>query len=155
MPDTPQPAAAPAGRSRLEAAAAYTRPILGGITVLAAVFAVLAAFFLYRLASSGLRMTLGPVVAWLAACAVACSYAGLSRRSGRELQLSEAERLRFRLLGLGGTLGLLTTLLGFVLPLTTYSSVFAGGLKEWRQNPSALAVTGLALFGGLALMFAS
>jgi hypothetical protein len=156
MPDTPQPAGRPEGRSRLEAAAGFSRQILAGITALAAVFAVLAAFFLYRLISSGLRLTLGPVVAWLAACAVAASYAGFSRWSAREgAQMTEAERLRFRLLALGGTIGLLTTFLGFVLPFTTYASVFAGGMKEWRQNPAALAVTGLAMFGGLVLMFVS
>jgi hypothetical protein len=156
MTETPQPGASPPGRSRLEAAAAFRRELLTGVLVLAGAFAVLAAFFLYRLVAANLRMTLGPLTGWLAACACACAYVALSRKSERDgAQLSDAEDLRLRLLGLGGGLGLLTTLFGFVLPFTTYHAVFSGGLKEWRANPWALGLTGLALFGGLVLMFVS
>ncbi|MHB1422326.1 MAG: Gldg family protein [Gemmataceae bacterium] len=74
----------------------------------------------------------------------------------------EADRLRMiALLVLGGA-GLLTALLGFVLPfsstpltVTDYHGIFAGGVSKWheRENAAALLRCGAALIGGLVVMF--
>lgn len=68
--------------------------------------------------------------------------------------LAEGDQMRVLLLIGCGVLGLATVLLGLTLPFTSpYKEVFGGPIKEWRQNPALLAKVGLALFGGLALMF--
>ncbi len=59
------------------------------------------------------------------------------------------------LLVLGGVAGFLTTLLGLILPMTRYASIFGGGLKEWSKNPWTVWLCALAVFGGLGLMFIS
>ncbi|MFM7148422.1 MAG: Gldg family protein, partial [Gemmataceae bacterium] len=64
-------------------------------------------------------------------------------------------RIRLELLLLGGSLGLATTLFGFLLPITTYREKLAAGLDSWRENPSALLWPGFAVLGGLGLTFAS
>ena len=73
-----------------------------------------------------------------------------------------ADRLRVTALLVLGGVGLLTALLGLVLPfssppfsLTNYPDIFAGGVREWRKRENAWAVTRLvaALLGGLVLMF--
>src|SRR4051812_18748917 len=72
-----------------------------------------------------------------------------------EDEASQAAKLRLELMLLGGLIGLATTLLGFILPFTYYSAEISAGLESWRQNPRAIVWTSLAIFGGLALMFAS
>jgi hypothetical protein len=68
---------------------------------------------------------------------------------------SAADQLRVLILIVTGAVGLFTAMLGLALALTEpYSAVFARGLQAWRENPRALIVCGLALFGGLGLMFA-
>src|SRR5262249_30978857 len=91
------------------------------------------------------------LVVWLVVQVVA--FIDLSQPS--EDEASQAGKLRLEMMVLGGLLGLATTLLGFVLPLTLYRAEIGAGLESWRQNPRALVWTALALFGGLALMFAS
>jgi hypothetical protein len=99
-----------------------------------------------------------PVFAWGVAVSLvtlghAAYFLFFMEGEGRPGQMTQTERFRACLVSLGGLLGALTALLGFVLPFTNYSEVFTGDLKVWRQNPRALAVTGLALFGGLTLIF--
>src|SRR6185437_8759435 len=74
----------------------------------------------------------------------------------------EADRLRITLLIVLGLLGLLTALLGLALPfasppfsMTDYRDIFAGGIRKWRERDNARALTwcGIALMGGLAIMF--
>ncbi len=74
----------------------------------------------------------------------------------------EADRLRVTVLIVLGGVGLLTALLGLLLPfasppfaLTNYPDIFAGGVRKWRERDNALALTrcGAALLGGLVLMF--
>src|SRR5579884_1549809 len=73
-----------------------------------------------------------------------------------------ADRLRETILLVLAGVGLLTALLGLVLPfssqpfsLTNYPEIFAGGVRKWRERENAWAVTRLAaaLLGGLILMF--
>src|SRR5262249_37679689 len=72
-----------------------------------------------------------------------------------EDEAAQAAKLRLELMVLGGLVGLATALLGFVLPFTVYREQLGAGLDSWRKNPAALIWSGLATFGGLALMFAS
>ncbi|HTU88930.1 MAG TPA: Gldg family protein [Gemmataceae bacterium] len=74
----------------------------------------------------------------------------------------QADRLRETVLFVLAGVGLLTALLGLLLPfssppfsLTNYPDIFAGGVRKWRERDNALAVTRLvaALLGGLILMF--
>jgi hypothetical protein len=74
----------------------------------------------------------------------------------------EADRLRILTLILLGGAGLLTAILGFVLPfcsspltVTDYWSIFAGGVGKWREreNVAPLIRCASALIGGLVLMF--
>jgi hypothetical protein len=73
-----------------------------------------------------------------------------------------ADRLRVTVLLVLAGVGLLTALLGLMLPfasapfsLTNYPEIFEGGLRKWRERENAWAVTRLvaALLGGLVLMF--
>jgi hypothetical protein len=73
-----------------------------------------------------------------------------------------ADRLRETVLLVLAGVGLLTALLGLVLPfssqpfsLTDYPDLFAGGIRKWRERENAWAVTRVvaALLGGLVLMF--
>jgi hypothetical protein len=72
------------------------------------------------------------------------------------------DRLRLMVLIVLGGVGLLTALLGLLLPfssspysVTDYSEIFRGGVAKWREraNAWALARCGAALLGGLILMF--
>jgi hypothetical protein len=63
--------------------------------------------------------------------------------------------LRLTLMSIGGVVGLLTLILGFVLPLTTYSAPLAKGLDQWRKDWDAVVWPALAVFGSLVLMFVS
>ncbi len=73
-----------------------------------------------------------------------------------------ADRLRVTVLLVLGGVGLLTALLGLLLPfssqpfsLTNYPEIFSGGVRKWRERENAWAVTRVvaALLGGLVLMF--
>lgn len=75
---------------------------------------------------------------------------------------NRADRLRTIVLLVLGGVGLLTALLGLVLPfsaqpfsVTDYREIFSGGVAKWREraNAWALARCGAALIGGLVLMF--
>ena len=75
---------------------------------------------------------------------------------------AEADNLRITFLVVLGGVGLLTALLGLLLPfssppfsMTDYREIFSGGAKKWREreNAWALARCGAALIGGLVLMF--
>jgi hypothetical protein len=74
----------------------------------------------------------------------------------------EADRLRILALVVLGGAGLLTALLGFVLPfsaspftVTDYRDIFAGGVRKWRERENIwpLIRCVAALIGGLVLMF--
>jgi hypothetical protein len=74
----------------------------------------------------------------------------------------EADRLRVTVLIVLAGVGLLTALLGLMLPfssppfsVTNYPEIFEGGVRKWRERDNAGAVTRLvaALLGGLVLMF--
>jgi hypothetical protein len=74
----------------------------------------------------------------------------------------QADRLRVAVLIVLGGAGLLTALLGLMLPfssppfsVTNYPDIFEGGVRKWRERENAWAVTRLvgALLGGLVLMF--
>jgi hypothetical protein len=69
--------------------------------------------------------------------------------------LTEADHLRFLLLSVGGLFGFLTAFLGLALPLTRYRDIFTAPLKEWAKNPLQVWGVAAALFGGLAVLFAS
>ncbi|MGH7224077.1 MAG: Gldg family protein, partial [Gemmataceae bacterium] len=75
---------------------------------------------------------------------------------------AEADRLRILTLVVLGGAGLLAALLGLVLPfctrpftITDYGSIFAGGVRKWREreNVGPLIRCAAALIGGLVLMF--
>ena len=59
------------------------------------------------------------------------------------------------LLVLGGAVGFATTLLGLILPVTRYASVFGGGLQVWSKNRWTVGLCAAAVLGGLGLMFVS
>jgi hypothetical protein len=74
----------------------------------------------------------------------------------------QADQLRICVLVVLGGSGLLTAVLGIVLPfaqpplaMTDYPKIFEGGLSSWRQPGNAWALTRMAaaLIGGLVLMF--
>jgi hypothetical protein len=63
---------------------------------------------------------------------------------------------RLMILTIGGCTGLATVLLlGLALPYFEWWNVFIGGVESWRKEWWRIGITMLALFGGLALMFAS
>jgi ABC-type uncharacterized transport system len=70
-------------------------------------------------------------------------------------QARESVYLRVLVMSIGCAVGFITLLLGFVLPLTVYSSTIAKGLEAWRENWPAVVWPGLAIFGSLVLMFAT
>src|SRR5207249_7648400 len=67
-----------------------------------------------------------------------------------------ADATRLMVLTIGGLSGLVTVLLiGLTLPYFEWWNVFVGGVESWRKEWWRVGITMLALFGGLALMFAS
>jgi hypothetical protein len=73
-----------------------------------------------------------------------------------------ADRLRITVLLVLGGVGLLTALLGLLLPFSSspftiidYREIFAGGVRKWRERENAWALTRCvaAILGGLILMF--
>src|SRR5262249_30348679 len=83
---------------------------------------------------------------------VTLGTAGLSALLATQ-PLNRTERARVLVLTLLGGYGLLTALLGILLPFYEYSTVFAGGIKEWRDKPGPLLWCLAAVVGGLVLMF--
>jgi hypothetical protein len=67
-----------------------------------------------------------------------------------------ADATRLMVLTIGGLSGLVTVLLiGLALPYFEWWNIFVGGVESWRKEWWRIGITMLALFGGLALMFAS
>jgi hypothetical protein len=132
----------------------YSRHINIALLVLGAVFAIVPIYLAIR--AGGVQAALGPVFVWGVVIALVSLIAGLigfgSMTQGRA---TEADKIRVLLLSAGGLLGLVTALLGFVLPFTDYKEDLSGGLTSWRAHPGALIWPGLALVGGFGLMFAS
>jgi hypothetical protein len=96
-----------------------------------------------------------PVIVWGAALSLALLLTGLLyltlSPSGR---ITEGDRLRVVALTTLVVSGVVTTVLGLVLPFTAaYHAVLGGGLTQWRENWPVLLKIGLPLFGGLVLMF--
>ena len=153
MTDRPAPAGTDRGTNRLDDLARHGGAVSAGVGAGGVLFLL---YCLWRVVRLGFSSALGPVFAWALACAAVAGYVATARWVvRRDERTTEGERLRFRLLVLGGGLGLLTALLGLALPFTTYYETFSGGLKQWRENPAALVWTAAALFGGLTLTFVS
>jgi hypothetical protein len=138
-------------RSPLEALVPYRQQITWALVVVAALLIVYPLVLLTRDGVSG--ATGQPRFYWLVALFVIAAAGAVFNATIQ--QLSELEIVRALLLGLGGLVGFATFAFGLVLPWTTYQSVFAGGVSKWRGEPRALVWTGLAVLGGLVLMFAS
>src|SRR5947209_2626590 len=155
MDDTQgRPGTAPAGPSALEKLVPYRRQFSYALLGLALVGAVLLVVMLAR--SGAVAALSSPVFYWGLFSTLTLVVVGvLGLTLTPEGGVSEAEQLRMLLLVLGGALGLFSALLGLLLPFLEYRALFAGGAREWRREPRALVWTGLALFGGLILMFVS
>jgi ABC-type uncharacterized transport system len=134
--------------------AKYHQEIGYGLFGLAALFAILP---VYLLIQHGWPGAMGPLFTWGVLTATASLIAAVaSVTRSPDAKLSEVDKVRLLLLALGGTLGLLTALLGLTLPFfLPYSAVFAGGVAEWRKNPGVVFGVAAAVVGGLALTFAS
>jgi hypothetical protein len=141
-----------AGRPQgLEALVPYRQQFTYALVVVAALLLV---YPLVLLAREGVTGATGnPRFYWLVALFVIAA-AGAAFNAAYQ-GLSEVEKLRALLMGLGGAAGFATVVFGLALPWTTYREVFGGGVSEWRANPWPLTWTALAVLGGLALMFAS
>jgi hypothetical protein len=148
-PTTPTPARG------FEALAVYHRQIP---LIVLGVGVLLAAIPLANFAVNDWSFKAPAVFIWGAALCVFVMIAGIAAsvpRPGPVDLRAEADRLRILFLALAGGVGFATALLGLLLPFTdAYREKFAGGLEVWRQNPWILVRCGVALFGGLALMFA-
>lgn len=104
------------------------------------------------------------VFIWGAALSLLVVSAGLWNLMGeaRGNPRDEVDRLRVIVLVVLAGVGLLTALLGLLLPfssppfsVTNYPDIFEGGVGKWRERDNAWAVTRLvaALLGGLILLF--
>jgi len=143
-----------AGRTGLAAwTAPARRPLLGNVLLGAA--AVLFVIPIVALANYDWDFV-WPVVLWGGVLSFTALFGGLWARIG-EPGTEEEHRAFLRLLGLalGGVAGFATALLGLLMPIVMYSSVFAGGLEVWREHALRLMACALAMFGGLAVMFIS
>jgi hypothetical protein len=103
------------------------------------------------------ELALNPTSIWLVAVTLitafmAASFLVLTRLPPEPLAV---EQYRLLLLVVGGLVGFVTVVLGFLLPFFTYRANLEGGLDSWRQHPAAVIVPMAALFGGLIAMFAS
>lgn len=98
-----------------------------------------------------------PVMLWGGFLALIFMGAGvwylLSEETGT---LNAVDATRLMVLTIGGLSGLVTVLLiGLALPYFEWWNIYMGGVESWRKEWWRIGVTMLALFGGLALMFAS
>jgi hypothetical protein len=150
MSNAPQPPDR-SRRSALEQLVPYRQQITYALVVIAALLLIYPLVVLTRDGVSG--ATAQPRFYWLVALFV-IAVAGAVFNATIE-QLSEVEKVRALLLGLGGLVGFATFAFGLALPWSTYKEVFAGGVTKWRAEPWALVWTALATLGGLVLMFAS
>ncbi len=142
----------PAGASLLDTLAANRLQLGISLVVLGLGLAAIPIVFLVRQGWDDAR----EIIVWGALLSLACLIAGavcLAVKSGPNL--SDSEQVRLVLLILGGVVGFFTTLLGLILPMTRYASVFGGGLKEWSKNQTTVWLCALAVFGGVGLMFIS
>jgi hypothetical protein len=131
---------------------ANREPISIGMFILAAAFAAIPITLAVR---RGVSVAIGPVFVW--GCALAIStlvfaVLNLARATGG---LSESEKQRLVLAGWGGVLGVLTMLLGFVLPFMLYKEELGKGLDEWRKEWRAVLWPSLAVVGGMLVSFIS
>lgn len=137
--------------SRFEQLASKDKQIGYGLLGLAALLLAIPIGVSYAYGSSGVLVSV-----WGGVLALLALVAGLSVLAPVPDSLTAGERLRMALLTLGGSSGFFTALLGLVLPFSaSFQPVFTGGLLEWRKNPGTLLTVGLALLGGLLLMFLS
>jgi hypothetical protein len=98
-----------------------------------------------------------PVMLWGGLLALIFMGAGVWYLMSEEIgALNAADATRLMVLAIGGLSGLVTVLLiGLILPYFEWWNIFVGGLESWRKEWWRVGITILALFGGLALMFAS
>ncbi|MFO0845356.1 MAG: Gldg family protein [Gemmataceae bacterium] len=149
-PQQPTPPVSPLMRALLN----NRKQLRGLIFFVAAAFA---AYLIYEVARAG-GIGGGIRLRWiyLAVMSLVTLAVGTIDLIGDEVdEGNQVARLRLELMTLGGVLGLATALLGFILPFTTYREQLAAGLDSWRANPQALIYPGLAVVGGLGLMFLS
>lgn len=156
MSQSPTQTNNPSSGLTLEKLVPYHRQIGMAVGVAGLLLAVIPIYLATR--PEGTLAAVWPVFGWgvavsLVALGHAASLLFFMDAGGRPGEMTPTERLRANLVSLGGLLGALTAVLGFLLPFTLYSEVFGGDLKTWRQSPRALAWTALALFGGLTLIF--
>jgi hypothetical protein len=156
MATDPTPPAPPApAPARLPGLPFTEQQLLYGLFVLAGLFAAIPLGLLIY-AKGNFRAAFGPTFVWGLALAVTALVAALTQATyAPSGGVTPTDKSRVLLLVLGGCVGLVTTLLGAVLPFTTFSEQLKGGLESWRANPRALVLPSLALFGGLGLMFVS
>lgn len=147
---TPQPSSV----SPLLRALLNNRKFLrGAIFAVAALFLAVPLILMVR-EGGGFRFGLRWLYAGLMAV-VAVVIGAIDTIGKEDDEESAVLRLRLELMALGGILGLGTALFGVGLWLTTYRADIAGGLEKWRANWGALVWPGLAVIGGLILMFVS
>jgi hypothetical protein len=98
-----------------------------------------------------------PVMIWGGAIALIFMGAGVWYLLAEEMSpLNPVDATRLMVLAIGGLSGLMTVLLvGLALPYFEWGSLFTGGVETWRKEWWRIAITMVALFGGLAMMFAS
>src|SRR6266851_2692311 len=98
-----------------------------------------------------------PIMIWGGALALIFMGAAIWYLLSEETSpLSAIDATRLMVLTVGGLCGLVTVLfVGLALPYFEWWSVFIGSTETWRKEWGKIGVTMLALFGGLALMFAS
>lgn len=151
-----QPTAAPVPPSPplplgLEALARHPTQVAYGLLVLAALLAIIPIIMSLKYGSSVVWISV-----WGGALASCCAWPLWSCCPPGGGPLTGTDRFRLVLLTLGGVCGLLTALLGLLLPFTLgYRDTFVGGLVEWHKKPLLLVEVGAALLGGLVLMFLS
>jgi gliding motility-associatede transport system auxiliary component len=98
-----------------------------------------------------------PVMLWGGALALIFMGGGVWYLLTEETSpLNEIDATRLMVLTIGGLSGLVTVLfIGLALPYFEWWSIFIGTVETWRKEWWKIGATMLALFGGLALMFAS
>jgi hypothetical protein len=151
---TPQaPQSKPARQFNVDRLVPYRKQIALVMVAAGVGFAIYPIWMLIR---HSLNVAIGPVFIWSAMLSLISLILGALVANLRPTgKMTESEQLRLLLLAFGALLGLMTALLGFALPILVYSETWAKGLESWREKPAALVWPGLALIGGLAVMFLS